>query len=80
MVEIARAKAVFHEAMANVPDRVTPTLKRIHELLDPKRVADATMLKSWRDHYACTITEATWKTALKHTIADGIESIERLTS
>ena len=80
MVEIARAKAVFHEAMDNVPDRVTPTLKRIHELLDSKRVADATMLKSWRDHYACTITEATWKTALKHTIADGIESIERLTS
>ena len=80
MVEIARAKAVFREAMANVPDRVTPTLKRIHELLDSKRVADATMLKSWRDHYACTITEATWKTALKHTITDGIESIERLTS
>ena len=80
MVEIARAKAVFREAMANVPDRVTPTLKRIHELLDPKRVADATMLKSWRDHYACTITEATWKTALRRTIADGIESIERLTS
>ena len=49
---ILRARGVYLEAMAGVPDVVTRVLERIDALLDPGRVEEATMLASWRARYA----------------------------
>ena len=56
---ILRARGVYLEAMAGVPDVVTRVLERIDALLDPKRVEEATMLASWRARYARAVTERT---------------------
>ena len=45
---ILRARGVYLEAMAGVPDTVTRVLERIDALLDPKRVEEANLLASWR--------------------------------
>ena len=56
---ILRARGVYLEAMAGVPDVVTRVLERIDALLDPKRVEEATMLASWRARYARAVTGRT---------------------
>ena len=56
---ILRARGVYLEAMAGVPDTVTRVLERIDALLDPKRVEEATMLASWRAWYARAVTKRT---------------------
>lgn len=55
-VMILRARAVYLEAMAGIDGGLTRAIERIDALLDPARVAEATMLKSWRDRYAAAIT------------------------
>ena len=56
---ILRARGVYLEAMAGVPDVVTRVLERIDALLDPKRVEETTMLASWRARYARAVTRRT---------------------
>ena len=56
---ILRARGVYLEAMAGVPDVVTRVLERIDALLDPKRVEEANMLASWRARYAHAVTKRT---------------------
>ena len=56
---ILRARGVYLEAMAGVPDVVTRVLERIDALLDPRRVEEATMLASWRARYARVVTGRT---------------------
>ena len=56
---ILRARGVYLEAMAGVPDTVTRVLERIDALLDPRRVEEATMLASWRARYARAVTKRT---------------------
>ena len=56
---ILKARGVYLEAMAGVPDVVTRVLERIDALLDPKRVEEATMLASWRTRYARAVTKRT---------------------
>ena len=56
---ILRARGVYLEAMAGVPDGVTRVLERIDALLDPKRVEEANMLASWRAWYARAVTKRT---------------------
>ena len=56
---ILRARGVYLEAMAGVPDVVTRVLERIDALLDPGRVEEATMLASWRARYARAVTGRT---------------------
>ena len=56
---ILRARGVYLEAMAGVPDTVTRVLERIDALLDPRRVEEATMLASWRARYARAVTGRT---------------------
>ena len=56
---ILRARGVYLEAMAGVPDVVTRVLERIDALLDPRRVEEATMLASWRARYARAVTKRT---------------------
>ena len=64
---ILRARGVYLEAMAGVPDVVTRVVGRIDALLDPQRVEEATMLASWRARYACDVTPGTagtWRARL----------------
>ena len=56
---ILRARGVYLEAMAGVPDIVTRVLERIDTLLDPKRVEEANMLAFWRTRYAHAVTKQT---------------------
>ena len=56
---ILRARGVYLEAMAGVPDTVTRVLERIDALLDPKRVEEVNMLASWRGRYARAVTKRT---------------------
>ena len=56
MVAALRARAVYLEAMDGVPDNATRTMQRLDELLDPERVEDATMLRSWKERYGNEIT------------------------
>ena len=56
MVAALRARAVYLEAMEGVPDNATRTMQRLDELLDPERVEDATMLRSWKERYGNEIT------------------------
>ena len=56
---ILRARGVYLEAMAGVPDVVTRVLERIDALLDPKRVEETNMLASWRARYARAVTGRT---------------------
>ena len=56
---ILRARGVYLEAMAGVPDVVTRVQERIDALLDPRRVEEATMLASWRARYARAVTGRT---------------------
>ena len=56
---ILRARGVYLEAMAGVPDVVTRVLERIDALLDPKRVEETNMLASWRAQYARAVTRRT---------------------
>ncbi len=56
---ILRARGVYLEAMAGVPDVVTRVLERIDALLDPKRVEETNMLASWRARYARAVTKRT---------------------
>ena len=56
---VLRARGVYLEAMAGVPDVVTRVLERIDALLDPGRVEEATMLASWRARYARAVTGRT---------------------
>ena len=56
---VLRARGVYLEAMAGVPDVVTRVLERIDALLDPRRVEEATMLASWRARYARAVTGRT---------------------
>ena len=56
---ILRARGVYLEAMAGVPDVVTHVLERIDALLDPKRVEEANMLASWRARYTRAVTKRT---------------------
>ena len=56
---ILRARGVYLEAMAGVPDVVTRVLERIDALLDPKRVEETNMLASWRARYARAVTRRT---------------------
>ena len=56
---ILRARGVYQEAMAGVPDTVTCVLERIDALLDPKRVEEANMLAFWRARYARAVTKRT---------------------
>ena len=56
---ILRARGVYLEAMASVPDVVTRVLERIDALLDPKRVEEANILASWRARYARAVTKRT---------------------
>ena len=56
---VLRARGVYLEAMAGVPDVVTRVLERIDALLDPRRVEEATMLASWRARYARAVTRRT---------------------
>ena len=51
-----RARAVYLEAMEGVHDNATCTIARLDELLDPERVEDATMLKTWKAKYEYEIT------------------------
>jgi len=60
-----RARAVYLEAMEGVPDNATRTMERLDELLDPERVADATMLRSWKERYENEITMRTKSRWLK---------------
>ena len=64
-VEVVRARAVYLEAMEGVPDVAARVLARIDVLCDPERTDDASMLRSWREKYACAITvrrkTAWWK-------------------
>ena len=59
MVAALRARAVYLEAMDGVPDNATRTIQRLDELLDPERVEDATMLRSWKERYGNEITMRT---------------------
>ena len=59
MVAVLRARAVYLEAMDGVPDNATRTIQRLDELLDPERVEDATMLRSWKERYGNEITMRT---------------------
>ena len=59
MVAALRARAVYLEAMDGVPDNATRTIHRLDELLDPERVEDATMLRSWKERYGNEITMRT---------------------
>ena len=64
---ILRARGVYLEAMAGVPDVVTRVVGRIDALLDPQRVEEATMLASWRARYARDVTPGTagtWRARL----------------
>ena len=64
---ILRARGVYLEAMAGVPDVVTRVLERIDALLDPKRVEETNMLASWRARYARAVTRRTaarWRVRL----------------
>ena len=56
---ILRARGVYLEAMAGVPDTVTRVLERIDALLNPKRVEEVNMLASWRARYARAVTKRT---------------------
>ena len=56
MVAALRARAIYLEAMDGVPDNATRTIQRLDELLDPERVEDATMLRSWKERYGNEIT------------------------
>ena len=56
---VLRARGVYLEAMAGVPDVVTRVLERIDALLDPKRVEETNMLASWRARYARAVTRRT---------------------
>ena len=56
---VLRARGVYLEAMAGVPDVVTRVLERIDALLDPGRVEEATMLAFWRARYARAVTRRT---------------------
>ena len=56
---VLRARGVYLEAMAGVPDVVTRVLERIDALLDPRHVEEATMLASWRARYARAVTGRT---------------------
>ena len=56
---ILRARGIYQEAMAGVPDTVTRVLERIDALLDPKRVEEANMLTFWRARYARAVTKRT---------------------
>ncbi len=58
-LEALRARAVYLEAMDGVPDNATRTIQRLDELLDPERIEDATMLKTWRERYENEITVRT---------------------
>ena len=58
-MSILRARGVYLEAMADVPDVVTRVLERIDALLDPKHVEEANMLASWRARYARAVTKRT---------------------
>ena len=58
-VAVLRARAVYLEAMDGVPDNATRTIQRLDELLDPERVEDATMLRSWKERYENEITMRT---------------------
>ena len=58
-LEALRARAVYLEAMDGVPDNATRTIQRLDELLDPERIEDATMLKTWRERYENEITMRT---------------------
>ena len=53
---ILRARAIYLEAMEGIDGGLTRAIERIDALLDPARVEEATMLKSWRDRYAAAIT------------------------
>ena len=59
MVAALRARAIYLEAMDGVPDNATRTMQRLDELLDPERVEDATMLRSWKERYGNEITMRT---------------------
>ena len=58
-LEALRARAVYVEAMKNVPDNATRTIARLDELLDPERIEAATMLEAWREKYENEITVRT---------------------
>jgi len=58
-VETLRARAMYVEAMENVPDNATRTIARLDELLDPERIEETTMLKTWKEKYENEITVRT---------------------
>ena len=75
MVAALRARAIYLEAMDGVPDNATRTIQRLDELLDPERVEDATMLRSWKERYGNEITMRTksrWLDRLFGKIGKGV--------
>ena len=55
-VEVVRARAIYLEAMGDVPDVAARVMARIDALCDPERTDEVAMLRSWREKYMCAIT------------------------
>ena len=55
-VEVVRARAVYLEAMEDVPDVAARVMARIDALCDPERTDEAATLRSWREKYGNAIT------------------------
>ena len=55
-VEVVRARAVYLEVMAGVPDVAAQVMARIDALCDPERTDEAATLRSWREKYGNAIT------------------------
>ena len=72
-LEALRARAVCAEVLAVIGEgrgMMTALLRRLGELTDPERVADANMLAGWREKYRRKITVRTksaWERRLRWT-------------
>ena len=56
---VVRARALWLEITAGVPNHPTSLVARLDALLDPARIDDANMLAIWREKYESEITERT---------------------
>ena len=72
-LETLRARAVCAEVLAGIGEghgMTTALLRRLGDLTDPERVADANMLAAWRERYKRKITVRTkcmWERRLRWT-------------
>lgn len=58
-VEILRARAIWREVVSGIGEGVSALLRRIDDLVDPRRIEDANMLAAWRERYQIEITGRT---------------------